>query len=285
MSDSIQLNKNPLSAFFRQPKLFVSLPSKGEFYPEGSLEKVESNEYPVYPMTARDEIMFKTPDALMNGASTVEVIKSCIPNIKDPWKMPSIDVDVLLCAIRAATYGNNMDVSSNCPKCNHENDRVIDLRLVIANLSQNEFVNKVEIGSNMVIHLRPMGYDELSKTALKALEHQRVFSIVNDEAIPEDEKLTLVQASFVKLTDLSLDIVADCIASIESSAGNTDNHEFIREFLKESEKSVFNQLNDAITSAKEKYSIPALETKCDECGHEYKLELSMDQSDFFGKGF
>jgi hypothetical protein len=35
-------------------------------------------------MTAKDELMFKTPDALLNGQSTVEVVKSCIPAIQDP---------------------------------------------------------------------------------------------------------------------------------------------------------------------------------------------------------
>ena len=30
-----------------------------------------------------DEITFKTPDALLNGQATVDVIQSCIPNIKD----------------------------------------------------------------------------------------------------------------------------------------------------------------------------------------------------------
>jgi hypothetical protein len=63
-------------------------------------------------MTAKDELMLKTPDALMNGQATVEVIKSCVPSIKNPWHMPSIDIDTILIAIRIATYGENMEFSS-----------------------------------------------------------------------------------------------------------------------------------------------------------------------------
>jgi hypothetical protein len=99
---------NPLASFFRQPKIYVSLPSKGEFYPQGSLVKTPNNEYPVFAMTARDELLFKTPDALMNGIATREVITSCIPNILDPWQIPSLDVDAVLSAIRIATYGEEM---------------------------------------------------------------------------------------------------------------------------------------------------------------------------------
>lgn len=97
--------QNPLSQWFRQPKVYIKLPSNGEFYPHGALDKSANGEYPVYAMNAKDELMFKTPDALLTGQSTVEVIKSCIPAIQDPWSMPSIDLDVALVAIRIATYG------------------------------------------------------------------------------------------------------------------------------------------------------------------------------------
>jgi len=109
---------NPLKNYFRQPKLFLSLPSKGKYYPEGSLEVSESGEYPVFSMTAKDELSLKTPDALINGQSTVDVIQSCIPSIKNAWKMPSLDLDAALIAIRIATYGEMMTVSTKVPVIN-----------------------------------------------------------------------------------------------------------------------------------------------------------------------
>jgi hypothetical protein len=118
---------NPLTGWFRQPKIFIRLPSKGKWYPQGALDRSSTEEYPVYAMTAKDELMFKTPDALLSGQSTVEVIKSCIPAIQDPWSMPSLDVDAALIAIRIATYGENMEVETNCPHCNAENSYDINL--------------------------------------------------------------------------------------------------------------------------------------------------------------
>src|SRR6056300_1622120 len=100
---------SPLQKFYRQPKLYLSLPSDGKYYPPGVLETTETGEYPVYSMTAKDELAFKTPDALINGQSTVDVIQSCIPNIKNAWEMPSLDLDAALIAIRIATYGEHMD--------------------------------------------------------------------------------------------------------------------------------------------------------------------------------
>lgn len=278
-------NANPLSAFFRQPKIFISLPSKGEFYPPGVLEPTPNNEYPVFAMTARDELLFKTPDALMNGAATVEVIKSCIPNIKDPWHVPSLDVDAILCAIRIATYGVEMDVQVTCPKCATVNDAIVDLRNVIDNLNKIQFNKTVEIENQMLVHLKPMNYDQITKTALKAFEHQRIFSIINDESLKEEDKIRMFQESFVKLTDLTIDTAVSCIHKIESTAGSTDNIEHIKEFLSKADKSIFKTINDAINKTQESGTLSSFHSTCQNCKHEWDVNLTLDQSDFFAQGF
>ena len=33
---------NPLQKYFRQPKIYIGLPSKGNWYPDGSIEKTET---------------------------------------------------------------------------------------------------------------------------------------------------------------------------------------------------------------------------------------------------
>ena len=282
--DQFQKSNNPLSAFFRQPKIFIGLPSKGRFYPPDSLAVTENGEYPVYAMTAKDELLFKTPDALLNGSATVEVIKSCVPAIKDPWKMPSIDLDAVLIAIRLATYGAEMEVTTTCPKCNEEEDKAADLRQLLDNLRDLEFTEKIDINTDMTVFIKPMAYAEISKAGIKTMEQQRIFSIVNDESIPEEEKLKMFQVSFVKLTDITIEVVAECISKIETSSGSTDNPEFIKEFLSNTDKTVFDRINEHVKSMQVKSKMKALDTTCSSCEHSYKLEISFDQSDFFASG-
>ena len=117
---------NPLAKHFRQPQLYLKLPSQGKWYPQGSIDMPVTGELPVYPMTAKDELILQTPDALLNGQSTVEVIQSCVPSIKDAWKMPSIDLDAVLIAIRQATYGPGMDFFSVCPHCQRKNENTVE---------------------------------------------------------------------------------------------------------------------------------------------------------------
>ena len=102
---------NPLNKYFRQASVFITLPSAGQYWPEGTLVMPETGQLPVYPMTTRDEITLKTPDALMNGTGMVEVIQSCCPNIKNAWEMPSVDVDTVLIAVRKIGRAHRLNSS------------------------------------------------------------------------------------------------------------------------------------------------------------------------------
>ena len=271
---------NPLANYFRQPKIYIKLPSHGKFYPEGALDKSQVDEYPVYAMTAKDELMFKTPDALMNGQATVEVIKSCIPAIKDPWSMPSIDLDAALVAIRIATYGEKMEVSANCPNCSHTNEYEVNLVSFLGVLSSTVYESRLPVGE-LIINIRPYSYKEISKTALKTLEQQKIFNIVNDQTISDEEKIEMFGESFVKLTDLTVDVIVGCIESIESPEGVVTDREMIREFMNNAPSEIFNAVNEYITKLKNQMSLKANDVACSECGHQWSVEVTMDQANFF----
>jgi bacterioferritin-associated ferredoxin len=274
--------KNPLAQFFRQPKIYMTLPSNGKFYPPDALDMPENGELPVFAMTAKDELLMRTPDALMNGASTVEVVKSCVPNIKNPWFMPAVDIDAVLMAIRYATFGQDMEVTTTCPKCSESAEKVVDLRSLLDTLRHVEFTERLEVDNDMILWIRPLTYDQITRTALKTFEQQRIFSIVNDESITDDRKLELFQSSFIKLTELTIDTVSDSIDKIECAAGIVTDQAFIKEFLANTDKKIFASVQDAVSKSREAGKIDALATECPSCQHQYQVTLSFDQSDFFG---
>jgi hypothetical protein len=126
---------NPLRKYFRQPAIHLRLPSNGKFYPPGAIELPPNGEVPIYPMTAVDEIITRTPDALFNGSSIVEIIASCVPAIKDAWQIPAVDLNALLTAVRLASYGHEMDIASRCPSCQVIDNFTVDLRAVLDSIS------------------------------------------------------------------------------------------------------------------------------------------------------
>lgn len=278
---------NPLSKYFRQPKIYLRLPSKGRYYPQGAIQMTESGELPVYAMTAKDELLFKTPDALMNGEATVEVIKSCVPNIKNPWAMPSIDSDAVLIAIRLATYGENLEITTKVPNIGTEKDFQIDLRMLLDQLINFEYEPYVEINDEITVELRPTTYKEFTENALRTFEEQKIFRLVNDDSIPDEKKLQAFANSFKKLTDLTVGLVVNSVSAIDTPEGKVTNKSHIAEFFNNADKDTFDKILKHLEKMKEKTSIKPMKVKStpDEISlgapEEYEVPITFDQSNFF----
>ena len=148
---------NPLQQFFRQPSVYLKLPSRGQYWPAGSLDMPPNQELPVLPMTAVDEIMYRTPDALFNGSAVINVIQSCVPNILNAWKMPSSDLNAILIAVRIASNGVNMDIETTCPACSHHDDYTVNLNAVLSSIPGSDFSSTIQHG-DLEIHFRPVDY-------------------------------------------------------------------------------------------------------------------------------
>ena len=154
-----------LAQFYRQPEIYITLPG-AQFYPEGVLELSATGEIPVFPMTAKDDIAIKTPDALISGEAVVQVISSCIPSIKDPWQMPATDVDFSLIAIRIASFGSEMLLDNLCSneECNEEFQVGVDLNPYIehlGNISISYDASVISYGE-LKVHIKPLTYKDLS---------------------------------------------------------------------------------------------------------------------------
>lgn len=279
---------NPLSKYFRQPKIYLRLPSKGKFYPQGAIEMTESGELPVYAMTAKDELMFKTPDALLNGEATVDVIKSCIPNIKNPWAMPSIDSDAVLIAIRLATFGEKLEITTKVPGTGDSKDFEIDLRSLLDQLISFEYQPYISINDEITVEIRPTTYKEFTENSLKTFEEQRIFRLVNDDSIPDDKKLQAFANSFKKLTDLTINMVVNSVVAIDTPEGRVTDKRMITDFFNNADRSMFDAIIKHLEKMKELSTIKPMKVKATpaeiEAGapDEYDIPITFDQSNFFG---
>lgn len=277
---------NPLRKFYRQPKVYLDLPSKGKYYGESAIEMTETGELPVYAMTAKDELAMKTPDALLNGQSTVDVIQSCVPNIKNAWAMPSVDLDAILIAIRIATYGETMQITYTTPGTTNERDYNIDLRQLLNKITNTEFEDRITIG-DMVVNLAPLTYKEFTANAMKTFEEQRIFRIVNDDNIPDEDKIEKFNKSFSKLTQLTVDMLALSIKSIEVEDTVVDNRLHIQDFIDNADKDFFADVLEHLETQRAKFQIEPLkvttleEEREEGAPDEFEIPITFDQSNFF----
>lgn len=271
---------NPLRQFFRRPALYLSLPSKGRFYPEGAIEMTENGEFPVYPMTAIDEITSKTPDALFNGQAVVSIIKSCIPGIKDPWKMPSVDIDASLIAIRAATNGTDLEVESKCPKCEEEAKYGVNLIGLLGQMSVGNYDNMISSGE-LKIKVKPMNYTDINQGNLAQFEMQRDISSI-ESIVDQDERNEKTRTTMAKISKMNIDMMMNSIEYILTPSNEqVTSKEFIGEFLENCDKNVHEVIRNTIASLRENTIIKPQKIKCMHCTHDYDQPLVLNVTDFF----
>ncbi len=279
-------NQNPLGKYFRQPKVYIKLPSQGKFYDPGALEMTETGEFPVFAMTAKDELSMKTPDALLNGQATVDTIQSCIPNIKNAWAMPSIDLDAVLTAIRIASMGETMDMTITVPNTNLEHTYTVDLRRVLDTFQEITYENVVYV-NDMAIHLKPLSYKTFTQNAIKSFEEQRIFSIVNDENMSDEQKVEMFSKSFSKLTSMTVNVVAQGIEKIVVEDQTVVNPLHIQEFINNADTKFYNAIMDHMETQKKKFEIQPLQIESTEeqlaagAPKQFDLPVVLDASNFF----
>ena len=272
---------NPLRQFFRRPALYLSLPSKGKFYPEGAIEPTENGEFPVYPMTAIDEITSKTPDALFNGNAVANIIKSCVPGIKDPWNMPSIDIDAVLIAIRASTSGTDLEVESKCPSCGEEAKYGVNLIRLLGEMKAGDYDTLLNY-SDLKIKVRPLSYIEINKGNLAQFDMQREISSL-EGIVDETERNERSGLTMLKLSKMNIDMMVNSIEYILIPGDEqVSDKSFINEFLENCDKKVHDLLRTHIASLREYTTIRPQKIKCIHCENEYDQPLLLNVTDFFG---
>jgi hypothetical protein len=271
---------NPLSQYFRQPSIYIKLPSQGQYYPVGALDMPANQELPVLPMTAIDEITYRTPDALYNGSATINVIQSCVPNIKNAWDIPSTDLDTVLIGIRIASYGHEMELASTCPACQHATELTCDLRHVLDQIQKPDYSQCIPAG-DMEIFLRPMTYKNLNDNNQVQFEQQKLLQTLGEADLPEADKLTALGDALKKVTELTVHSLAQSIGAIKTPTALVSEPEYIAEFLKNCDRKLFNRIRDRILELKAKSEMQPLKLECPECHHKYEQLITLDMSSFF----
>jgi hypothetical protein len=271
---------NPLTQYFRQPSIYIKLPSGGQNYQPGSIDLPLNGELPVYPMTAIDEITYRTPDALFNGQATVNVIQSCVPNIKNAWAVPSIDLDTILIAIRIASYGHDMEFATTCPGCNETTEQSVDLRTMLDALRAPDYNSHIN-HSDLEIYFRPLNYQNLNDNSRLQFEQQKLLQVIPDSTVSEADKMTALTKAFKQLTEITVQSLALSITVIKTPTAQVREQEFIEEFLKNCDRDLFNQIRDHVMRLRELSELQPLKLTCSSCSNQYEQALTLDMTSFF----
>ncbi len=281
--------QNPLTKFYRQPAIYIKFPSGGKYYSEDIVTPSETGEHAVLPMTAKDDLAFKTPDSMMSGQSTVDVIKSCVPDIKDPWKLVNYDVDTVLIAIRIAGYGESMEVSTQVPVTNDAVTHSVNLPSMLEQIHNVDIKEEATLKNGMKIKVKPLTYKMMTETQLKTFEHQRKYLQVNSSTLKDEDKAKMFSESFKSLTELNSKLLLDNIETISLPSGDkVSDSAQISEFIENADAKLVQELEAALVKIRQQGSLKPMTAKSTEeqikkgAPATYQVPITFDNANFFG---
>lgn len=272
---------NPLKSYFRKPGIWIKLPSGGKYYNERPDDFNDMGEIAVYPMTAKDELIMKNADALLNGSAINQIISSCVPGVRDPENMPSMDLDAVLLAIRRCTYGENLEIETQCSHCSANNAHSLNLNYFISTINVIESGDPVDV-DGIKVFVKPVTVKQLLSLNWVQYEQVRNIQLAEQNNIDEKEKINILQSGYTALTNKNIEIVSSCIDTVllPDGASVTDPSN-IREWAEQLSQPDFKKIELAIMSMAQRGMKKDFSIGCASCGKEYESNLDLNPTTFF----
>jgi DNA-directed RNA polymerase subunit M/transcription elongation factor TFIIS len=275
-----KLMTNPLIQAYRKPNMYVALPSGGRFYKDKPTLSAD-NELAVYAMTARDELITKTPDALFNGEATVSLIKSCCPDIKDPNNMPVSDLLVILVGIRQASFGKDIDIDVKCPKCEHQNQLTLNASAMLSNTKSTTSDQEVVIQDDIKLTCNPYTLHDRTTLQVQQIKQQKMITSLADSKLDDAGRQELFGKTFVEIAELTVALITNSISSVNANGDTIVDKDMIKEWLQTITKADYDKVKSKIEELSESGLETAFNAKCQECQHEWKTGVDLDIANFF----
>jgi hypothetical protein len=248
----------------------------------------ETGELGIMPMTAKDEIRFKTPDALMNGQGVVDVIQSCVPDIKDAWQIKSYDLDTILVAIRIATYGETMEINFNVPGANENVSHTINLPGILDQLRSTKVDSEIILKDGLKITVRPLTYQDMTSTSLQTFQQQKMYTAIQDSQLSDEEKASRFNDAFRTLTELNASILLKNIEKVTMTDGTEiTDPAHIKEFIENANATLVKEIEDKLMQLRGQGAVKPLKLKATEeqikkgAPATYEVPVTFDTANFF----
>jgi NADH dehydrogenase/NADH:ubiquinone oxidoreductase subunit G len=282
------MSNNPLQRYFRRPALWVKLPTLGKWYTNGEVTFNERQEVQVFGITAIDEIMLNTPDALFNGHALETVINSCIPEVHDVKRLSQPDLDALFLGIKSATNNGKHEMTRTCVQCKHENTFDIQCNQLLDSMTYIEDSDTViNIDGDIKVHIKPYDFEMRSLLIQHQLEERKALSIIEKNITDNNlEKADQFARSLEKMSRLSFRLIADSVTAIEILGKDrqfVDNKEHIAEWMTNVNKSTSDAIVSAVNALNEVGPPKTTAAQCTNCGHTWTETLTFDPALFFSR--
>ena len=276
------MQPNPLKQYFRQVKLWMRLPSGTSYYQPGTIQFTDKGEVGILPMTGKDELALKNPDALLNGEALIEVLSSCVPAVKNARQLLSNDIDALITAIRFATFNDSLETTIHCPDCGHENTFKLDLEYALDNMDYLEPDYVINLDSGISVYVKPYSFPDLLKGLHAQFESSKLQRTISNETLSDEERTAMFGKSFKELSTITYELMLNSVLKVvdDSNGINVTNKTHIKEFLFNIDKGSVDKISDLIKEINHIGIKRSFTAKCEKCSHEWESEIDFNPVNF-----
>jgi hypothetical protein len=277
-----QMQQNPLKQYFRQFKLFLKLPSGSTYYTPDAVQFTDNGEIGVLPMTGKDELILKNPDALLNGEALIEVIRSCVPGVKNPRVLLSNDIDALITAIRYATFDDSLETNLHCPACGHENTFKLDLQYALDNMEFLEPEYVVNLDSGVSVFVKPYAFPDLLKGLHAQFEQNKLTRAIDSDTISDEERSAIFGKAFKTMSATTYDLMLNSVVKVVNDVNNVNvsNKDHIKEFLFNIDNKSVERISKMIQDINQIGIKRSFVAKCEKCEHTWENEIDFNPVNF-----
>lgn len=278
------MSNNPLNRYFRTPKAYVKLPSQGRFYPPNFVETAANGEVAVYPLSAIDQILLKTPDAVLNGEALLKVVKNCVPGVSDPKRLVEPDINTLLLAMRIASTGPTAEWDIACPNCGQNHSFEVNLTNIVETQQLISEDPVIDFNGELRIYIRPYDFEQRHLQLLNEIEETQTLKLLNeDDSLDENARSERVSRHVDKMAGRTFDVLSLSIQMIEivATREQVTDRGFIAEFVKGITKTQADTIIAAIRDLNQKGIDTRQTLTCSSCNHEWTQPLDFDPTSFF----
>lgn len=167
-------------------------------------------------------LAFESQDQIAGLNAVIDTIKSCVHEKIDLNTLTLFDVEYMFTKIRSKSVGESVNIVATCNSCEHKNE--LSLNIDDISIDIPEISNKIELTDDIVVELEWPSY-------MKTVENSELMTTTS-------ETLQTIQ------------IIADCLVSIETQEENIlfkdEPRESIIEFLESLTNAQFDKLKSFV---------------------------------------
>lgn len=279
---------NPLQPYFRKPQVYITLPSQGRWYQRQDITLTADNELAIYGMTARDDVLLNTPDAMLNGEALKKVIANCVPDVHNIETLVTPDLEAIFLGMKIASGDGTMEISRTCPKCGHECTWDLQCQPILDGQSIIDHEDgRIILDQILEIHVKP--YDFRQRSLFIQREYQEERAIRQWETMnPESDDLLKAEVTAQAIDNISrltIDLVAASIVQVKiiSSSEVVTDQIYIREWLAGAPRAQAEAIIAAVDQLNRCGPNKNIPVECTACSHQWQDAVSYDPISFFVK--